>query len=250
MPISPPTDIIEFSHHTLGELLETNPLATCSEAYLQNHYEFTLLQHSNTLNYFLRIGINYHGKKVQHIMIDNTTNTLVGWNPAGNALGTGDNAKLLLANHTIFNRDPDEQLMSDSKIAGGNLPTNSYLRIEFKVRGWIGKTKNLDGKQLEKDLDLLKSDKADLLILCLSETAHSKFRGEGDEYQASRRSGTNRLSQLLFPLSTYMLSRTLYESDVNFEGQDWHISSQKICANNNSFMPGSIHTITLIWRNN
>jgi len=130
----------------------------------ENLPEFALLMHSGNPRYCIRIGINYHGEKVQQIALDNN-GKLIGWNPAGDALGTGAKAKMRLAGYTIFDRDPNEPMMNDSKIGGGSIPSGRYVRVEFKVRGWLGKTKNLDGKQLEKDLDLLKSENADLLVM-------------------------------------------------------------------------------------
>lgn len=151
MTVTPPDDLIEFVRSTVSDLVRLNPLAPSSEKYIQYHVEFELLR--SGAGYHLRIGINYRGAKVQEVRIRD--GMLVGWNAAGQALGRGGNAKMLLAGHTIVERDANEQLMSDSKFSGGRLPDGKYVRTEFKTRGWLGQTRNLDGKQLEKDIDLL-----------------------------------------------------------------------------------------------
>ncbi|MCS6577354.1 hypothetical protein [Curtobacterium poinsettiae] len=207
--------------------------------------EFVLLREQRTPRYILRIGINYHGAQVQHVTLDQNGH-LVGWNRTGDALGTSLRAKLRLAGHTIFPRDPDEQLKSDSKVGGGDVPTGRFVRIEFKVRGWLGKTRNLNGTQLEKDIDLLKDDRADLLVICLSETAHLKWRGEGPIHQANRRVGTARIAQILNDLTTLSTGTTYRE--FNFEGQRWASSTEKVVGSSNSVMPGAIHYVTLVWR--
>ncbi|WP_296604650.1 hypothetical protein [Nocardioides sp.] len=232
-------------HSSLRDLLARNPIATSSESYVQHHVEFVLLREQRNPHYTLRIGINYHGAKVQHVTLDRR-GRLIGWNRNGDALGTGARAKLRLAGQTIFPRDPDEQLMSDSKVGGGDVPPGRFVRIEFKVRGWLGKTRNLDGIQLEKDIDLLKNDRADLLVICLSETAHLKWRGEGPLHQANRRVGTARIAQILsdpVTVGAQALSR-----NFTFEGQRWASSTERVVGSNASVMPGAIHYVTLVWR--
>lgn len=250
MPKIPPASLITFLHEVLFELLRSNPAATASEAYVQHYVEFELIKFpasSHHPRYFVRIGINYHGAKVQQIEVDNQTGVLVGWNESGDALATGKRAKMRLAGYTIFDRDLDEPNMSDTKIGGGEIPPGSYIRVEFKVRGWLGKTKNLDGEQLEKDIDLLKNDQADLLITCLSETAHRKWRGEGPVHQAERRTGTDRFLQIFVPTESLVDSEIL-ERDIVFEGQAWTISTRKVTGAVGSIMPGADHFITMCWR--
>ncbi len=209
--------------------------------------EFAVIDADVTPRYYLRIGINYHGQKVQHLQTDPTTGVLIGWNPSGDALGIGNSAKVLLAGHTIFDRDPDEPMMNDTKIGGGDIPGGNYIRIEFKARGWLGQTKNLDGKQLEKDLDLLQQDKADLLVICLSETAHRKWRGEGPAHQAARRTGTERFSEILVPVGELAGTDVLLR-EIEFESQRWTVSTQRVIGAADSMMPGAEHFITLCWR--
>lgn len=244
---APPEELVALTHGILRELLEDNPAATSSEAYVRSHLELALLRVATIPRYFLRIGINYHGAKVQHIQLDQDSGVLVGWNPKGDALGTGRRAKVLLAGATIFDRDPDEPMMNDSKIGGGCVPAGRYVRIEFKVRGYLGQTKNLDGKQLEKDIDLLKEDRADLMVVCLSETAHRKWRGEGPRHQAERRTGTSRFAQLL--VSPWELPGTdVYRREIDFEGQRWVVTSQRVVGADASTMPGAEHYVTCAWR--
>jgi hypothetical protein len=230
--------------------------------------------------YLLRIGINYHGNKVQHLQIDADTGRLIGWNADGNALGTGADAKMLLSGFTIFERDDEEQVMSDTKIGGGEIPAGTYIRTEFKARGWLGKTKNLDGKQLMKDLNLLRDDRADLLVICLSETAHRKWRGEGPAHQVARRE-CDIFQQILMPTTAFDATPEL-EVDIAFIGeptavavtedtlavadgeaatavvvptavaappaQPWHVSARRVVATAASAMPGAEHYVTLCWR--
>jgi hypothetical protein len=247
LPIVPPKDLRELIHSTLGDLLSENPMATSSESYVQHNIEFAVLHYSIVPRYYLRIGINYHGQQVQHIKIDADTGKLIGWNPKGDALGTGAAAKVLLAGSTIFDRDATEQLMSDTKIGGGRIEPGLYVRVEFKVRGWLGKTKNLDGAQLEKDINLIQDDKADLLVICLSETAHQKWRGEGPPHQVSRRTGIQRFRQILADPATINADEIL-ERNVSFEGQPWGISTQRVSGSHTSAMPGAEHFVTLAWR--
>lgn len=242
----PPTGLIDWVDQALDDLLSRNPAATSSEAYLQHHLEFAILAAPVTPRYHIRIGINYHGQKVQHLQLDETTGVLIGWNPTGDALATGSRARMLLAGHTIFPRDPSEPMMSDTKIGGGRIPSGRYVRLEFKARGWLGKTKNLDGKQFEKDLDLLKNDRADLIVACLSETAHRKWCGEGPLHHALRRTGCERFREILVDvggMSTDRLERT-----VDFEGQPWVVRTRRIRGAPDSIMPGALHLVTFCWR--
>lgn len=222
-------------------------MATSSESYVQHNVEFAVLEYPIDPRYYLRIGINYHGQQVQHIQIDARTNELVGWHRAGDALATGENAKMRLAGWTIFPRDASEQLMSDTKIGGGRISKDLYVRVEFKVRGWLGKTKNLAGKELEKDIDLVQQDKADLLVVCLSETAHLKWRGEGPAHQVLRRTGIHRFRQILVDPAILDKDEIL-ERNVIFEGHPWGISTQRVVGSYNSAMPGAEHFVTLAWR--
>ncbi len=251
VPKIPPPSLVSLIHELLLELLKHNPTATSSEAYVQNYIELELIKYNVApphSRYFLRTGINYHGNKVQHIAIDNN-GKLIGWNEMGDALATGKNAKVLLAGVTIFDREPNEPNMSDTKIGGGEMLPDTYIRVEFKARGWLGKTKNLGGDQLEKDIDLLKMDKADLLIICLSETAHRKWRGEGPQHQAERRTGTARFLPIFVPVDT-LVDIQILERDIVFEGQNWTVSSRRIIASSTSMMPGAEHFITMCWRRN
>jgi len=235
--IVPPNRFIQHISDHLADLLSTNPASTSSEAYVQNHLEFAMLNDG----YTLRAGINYHGGKVQELRLVN--GTLHGWNPQGNALGTASRAKMLLSGYTIVDRDSNEHDMSDSKFSGGTIPQGNYLRVEFKCRGWLGKTKNLDGKQLLKDIDLLKDAKADLLVILLSETAHKKWRGEGDAHHAQRRTGTDIFSQILIPIRTSTLTR-----NINLNGQNWTIYCRKVIGSRGSIMPEAEHYINMCWR--
>lgn len=211
---------------------------------MQHTIEFALLLHSHDPRYYIRIGINYHGNKVQQIALDGN-GKLVGWNEDGDALATGARAKMRLSGYTIFDRDADEPMMNDSKIGGGNIPAGQYVRVEFKVRGWLGKTKNLDGAQLEKDINLMKDDRADLMVVCLSETAHKKWRGEGPEHQAQRRTGTDRFRQILIDYDEIV---RVGQDDrvINFEGQSWRVISRLVTGHTTSIMPGATHVITLV----
>jgi hypothetical protein len=240
----PPNDLLDLILDETTRILETNPAATSSEAFLQHTLEFALLMHDHNPRYFVRIGINYHGNKVQQIELD-ANGKLVGWNATGDALATGARSKMLLAGHTIFNRDPNEPTMNDTKIGGGNVPPGQYVRVEFKVRGWLGKTKNLDGKQFEKDIDLLKNDSADLMVGCLSEIAHRKWCGEGPAQQASRRTGTDRFRQILIGYDD--LVRTVNDDRIiDFEGQRWRVRSRLVTGLPTSIMPDATHVITTV----
>lgn len=245
----PPAALIDRLHSVIEDLLRENPAATSSESYVQNHIEYALLEEDTDPRYYLRIGINYHGAKVQHIQYDADSGVLVGWNPEGDALGTGKRAQVLLANVTIFDRDPAEPMMNDTKVGGGEIPTGRYVRIEFKVRGFLGKTKNLDGKQLEKDINLIQNDRADLMVVCLSETAHRKWRGEGPSHQAGRRTGTERFQQLLVA-PTQLSGTDVLLREIDFEGQPWSVSTQRVIGAPGSSMPGAQHFVTIAWRRN
>lgn len=244
----PPPSFIERVHNILYDLLSERPEATSNEDYLKHHVEFELLHSDVDESYVLRIGINYRGGNVQHIRTDDS-GTLVGWNPDGSPIGTGDDAMVLLSGHTIFDRGDDEPDMNDSKISGGHIPDGKSVRIEFKVRGWLGKTKNLDGAQVEKDLELLKNDEADLLIMCLSETAHRKWLGEGPEHHARRRTGVDRFQNFLFDLDEANLpDGVVKKRNINFESQHWRVSCQRVEATQDSIMPGADHFITMCWK--
>jgi hypothetical protein len=159
---------------------------------------------------------------------------------------TPHKAKVLLAGQTIFPRDDDEQLMSDSKVGGGPIPDGKYVRVEFKVRGWLGKTNNLGGEQLEKDLYLLQDDRADLLVIGLSETDDLKWRGDGPTYQAARRTGTARFAEVL--VDPVAVTSWPARRDFTFEDQPWAMLTDKVLAAAGSSMPGAIHYVTLLWR--
>lgn len=138
--------------------------------------------------------------------------------------------------------------MTDTKVGGGAIPTGQHVRIEFKVRGWLGQTKNLDGEQLEKDIDFLLTDEADLLVLCLSETAHRKWRGEGPPHQAVRRSGVPRFRHFLFPMTAFNGTAVL-QQDINIDGTvPGTVSTRRVIASPTSPMPGAEHFVTLVWR--
>lgn len=246
MGLRPPNRFRTLIHRELKSLLERNPLATVSESFIQHHIEFFLLNLKAWPRYFVRIGINFHGGLVQELKF-NKKGVLIGWNPKGDPLGIRHNAKIILSgpNGTIVSRESNEPMMSDSKFGGGCLPHNRYIRLEYKVRGWLGKTKNLDGKQLEKDLDLLKRDKADLLVVCLSETAHLKWRGHGPEHQASRRTSVNRFKVVL-PRLECISSNKISSKCITFENQKWRVTAQRAYGRKTSPMPGALHSIILI----
>jgi hypothetical protein len=243
---TPPQEIVDLVHETLADLLEANPIATSSESYVQHHVEFAVIRADVEPRYYLRIGINYHGQKVQHVQLGDG-GTLIGWNPDGDALGTADSAKLLLAGHTIFDRDEDEPMKNDTKIGGGEIPDGTYLRLEFKVRGWLGKTKNLDGAQLMKDIGLLETGAADLLVICLSETAHRKWRGEGPPHQVARRTHIEDFQPLLAQVEQLPDDGKLVQ-ELTYREQPWTVSTQKVAAGPGCLMPGAIHVVTLVWR--
>lgn len=255
----PPQDLLNDIEGCLVELLTSNPLATSSEAFVQNLVEFELVQLPRNPPYLLRIGINYHGDWVQHVIAED--GVLHGWNPDGDALGVGANAKMLLANYTIFPRDPDEHMLSDCKVGGASVPPGRFVRLEFKVRGWLGKTKNLDGKQLQKDIDLLGNNKADLLVWALSETAHLKWRGDGPQHQAERRTGCRDFRPLLIApeeVGDQPITRVLdYRRVETAAGTDaaalwgitqkWTVKCRRVIASPASLMPGAQHFITFVW---
>ena len=109
-------------------------------------------------------------------------------------------------------------MMSDTKVGGGVMPKNKFVRIEYKVRGWLGKTKNLDGKQLEKDLNLLKNDTDLLVIACLKTIRNGE---EGSAYQVKRRTSISRL-KILFNYEDIVSEKIT--NRVNFEGQNWNVN--------------------------
>src|SRR4051812_17668489 len=121
-------------HAFLADLLTREPLATQSEAYLQHCVENALLLKAVTPRYVMRIGINYHGSKVQHITLDGN-GVVVGWNPAGDVFGSRANARMRMAGWSIFPRTVGEQLMTDTRIMGGPVAPGEFVRAEFKVRG-------------------------------------------------------------------------------------------------------------------
>jgi len=260
MSLIPPADLRARLHAILEDLLQRNPAATSSESYVQNHVEFELLAEQIEPRYSLRIGINYHGAKVQHITYD-TNGVLIGWNPSGEALGIRGRAKVLLAGVTISDRDPNEQIMSDCKICGGNVPAGRYVRTEFKVRGWLGKTKNLAGNELLKDFRLLRNDRADLLVIALSEVAHLKWRGEGPAHQVGRRTGCVDFRKVLIDPGR-LADTTIAQQDIpqmrietlagpgepEVPPQHWRTSTQRIVGSPSSNMPGAEHLVTLCWR--
>jgi hypothetical protein len=243
---SPPSDLLDLIEEILVELLEENPMATSSEAFVQNYVELEIMSSEQRPPYYLRIGINYHGQMVQHITVDPLTGVLVGWNPDGDALGTGKKAKMLLAGVTIFPRDNNEPMMNDTKVGGGSLADDGYVRIEWKVRGWLGKTKNLAGKEFEKDIDLLSTGNADLLVWCLSETAHRKFRGEGPDHQVLRRTGVARFRPLLPSIEELEKTPEITRA-VSYEGHQLIARTRLVEGDANSVMPGALHTITMVW---
>jgi hypothetical protein len=71
--------------------------------------EFAVIDADVTPRNYLRIGINYHANKVQHLQTDPTTGLLIGWNSSGDALGTGNSAKvfyLISACVELWRREP------------------------------------------------------------------------------------------------------------------------------------------------
>lgn len=260
MPVDPPADLRTRLHAILEDLLQQNPAATSSESYVQHHVEFELLGESIVPRYLLRIGINYHGAQVQHITCA-ANGVLIGWNPDGDALGTGARAKMLLAGATIFPRRPNEQMMSDCKIGGGSVPSGKHVRTEFKVRGWLGKTKNLNGAELLKDFRLLRDDQADLLVIALSEVAHLKWRGEGPAHQVERRTGCVDFKKVLIDPRTIagtqiaiqeiwslQIETKLDPAEPEIAPQHWQTSTQRVIGSSSSNMPGAEHFVTLCWR--
>jgi hypothetical protein len=260
MPIEPPPDLRAKLHAILMDLLERNPAATSSESYVQHHVEFELLAEPIKPRYLLRIGINYHGAQVQHVTYG-ANGVLVGWNPRGDALGIGARAKILLAGTTIFPRRLNEQMMSDCKIGGGSIPRGDYVRAEFKVRGWLGKTKNLAGAELLKDFRLLRDDQADLLVIALSEVAHLKWRGEGPSHQVGRRTGCVDFEKILIDprklhgtqitarsIPDFQIQTRLDPNESAGPQQHWRTTTQRVVGSSSSNMPGAEHFVTLCWR--
>ena len=96
---TPPTEFIETLQKIINDLLVENPAATSSEQFLQHHVEFELMKININPKYFMRIGINYHGAKVQHIGLDNK-GKLIGWNP--DQMGTL--TSFLICSSTLFDK--------------------------------------------------------------------------------------------------------------------------------------------------
>jgi hypothetical protein len=177
----PPQSMIDEMLSYLQDLYQRNPLASSNEAYLQNRIEHHFIFNHG---YTLRLGANYHGAYIQ--LIRTNAGRLIGWNPAGSVFGRGRDGKLILRNNaaggeeTIFPREAGESTQTDTKLQSGpDLNDDEYVRIEHKVRGWDGKSRNLDGIQFLKDIVLLQEEEADLLHWSLSEAAYRKWRGEG-----------------------------------------------------------------------
>lgn len=244
---APTTGVVSSVFRVLTALLKDNPLASGSEAYLQNHLEFSLLSQT-PLRFGLRIGINYRGATVQHVELDGQ-GRLIGWNPSGDALGQGARSKLVLAGQTIVNRSVGEHAMSDTRLIKGDLPQGFYTRLEIKCRGWLGKTRNLDGKQLEKDLNLLTQGHADGVVIVLSEVAHRKWCGEGQATQAARRTGVGRFSALLTPLDQLPRAPASVSTAIRTDpGVNRQVTVREVAveASNQSSMPGALHSIVFI----
>ncbi len=260
MTIEPPRNLRIKLHKILADLLRENPAATSSESYVQHHVEFALLAEPIAPRYRLRTGINYRGEHVQQLAY-RANGELIGWNPKGDALGTGARAKMLLAGKTIVARDPDEQHMTDCKIGGGRVPSGKYVRTEFKVRGWLGRTKNLGGEQVLKDFRLLRDDRADLFVMALSEVAHRKWCGEGPAHQVKRRTGCAEFEKVLInpdaldgtKITTrdvvgFQIDAKLDPDEPAVQPQHWRVSTQRVVGSASSNMPGAEHFVTLCWR--
>ena len=260
MPLAPPAHLVDLIEERLSKLLRVNPLATSSEAYVRETVELAVVKSDVEPRYGLRIGINYHGQQVQHIQIG-PDGQIVGWNSGGRWDASGSTAKMRLGGYTIFPRLPDEQLMSDAKFYGGHITPGRFIRCEFKVRGWLGKTRNLDGNQLLKDFELLAQDRADLLIICLSEVAYRKWRGEGPQGQVIRRVGLEYFTPVLPRTSLFDPNTSQLNNRIDFvtprktadgweDGprQAWVVRRRKVVASQRSVMPGAEHYIVLCWR--
>jgi len=100
---------------------------------------------------------------------------------------------------------------------------------------------------MEKDIDLLKHDQADLLIITLSETAHRKWRGEGPKHQTRRRTGIDRFVRFLVPMDD-LQGTDILTQNIDFEGQIWTVSSRRVIGLADSIMPGAEHVVTMCWR--
>lgn len=238
----------EHLHDVLSRLMEEEPLATQSEAYLQHRVETELLHWAIAPPYTIRIGINYHGQWVQHMTLDN--GVIVGWNPGGDVFSSRANAKMRMKGYSIFARRPNEQLMTDSRIGGGPVAMDEFVRTEFKVRGWLGKTRNLDGAQLLKDVNLLRDDLADLLVVTLSERAYLQWRGGGPAHQAVRRTGVVTFRAFLPPPPAHgaITSATgTWPAEIDRVAFTFESSTQRVTAAAASTMPGAVHFVTLVW---
>jgi hypothetical protein len=131
----------------------------------------------------------------------------------------------------------------------------------LKVRGWLGKTKNLDGAQLLKDFRLLRDDRADLLVIALSEVAHLKWRGEGPAHQVKRRVGCADFEKVLADPAAldgtniatqeivgFRIETKLDPNEPTVRRQHWRTSTQRVIGSASSNMPRAEHFVTLCWR--
>ena len=255
----PPAHLLDLIETCLITLLRTNPLATSSEAFVRETVELSVVKSLHEPRYGLRIGINYHGQMVQQIALD-AEGHVIGWNPNGEWGATRARAKMRLGGYTIFPRNEDEHSMSDAKFYGGDIPDQEFVRCEFKVRGWLGKTRNLDGGQLLKDFELLAQDYADLLVICLSEVAYRKWRGEGNQREIDRRIGLIYFSPVLQSIEDYDADGRLdgeveidtpTKTDTGWrpgQRQRWAVRRTKVIASPRSVMPGAEHYVILCWR--
>jgi hypothetical protein len=269
----PPAQMIEQILEYLVPLYTDRPLASSNEAYLQNRIEHHFIFN---LGYSLRIGINYHGGMIQLIRVNPVTGRLVGWNQNGSVFGIGHRNKLIMTTQqprgesTVFPREPNESTQTDTKLqAGPNLNSDQYVRIEHKVRGWDGKSKNLDGKQFLKDIVLLQGNEADLLHWSLSEAAYRKWRGERP--RANQRAGLVQFQPILGLDPDGADDRADFNAQVggdftpagNIEGGagrlaeagvayqfalDISVTIHRVRADANSIMPTAEHYIVLIRR--
>ena len=272
--VDPPLNLVEEMMNFVQGILIGNPLVTGSEKHLEAMIEQRFLLNGSAL----RIGINYHGANVQHIQLNEDGN-IVGWNPEGDVFARSAGKKMILKSNsednpgTIIDREVGEHSNSDTKIQNGRfLATDEYVRIEHKVRGWLGKTRNLDGEQLMKDIALLLHNQADLLHWSLSEAAYRKFRGEGPANNARRRAGTTQFFSLLPNDQLLENNNRRLDYYVNINGDyTWRngvagtpieegdtttfnfpvsVSVAKVDSGNRPPMPHCIHYVIMIRRQN